>query len=44
VNETLRLHRRRNVVFFLGGGASIGTAREQATGEGLPLGQSWLRR
>ena len=38
VNETLRLHRERNVVFFLGAGASVGTAHEREAGEGLPLG------
>lgn len=38
VSETLRLHRNRDVVFFLGAGASVGSAREQEDGNGLPLG------
>lgn len=38
VSETLRLHRNRDMVFFLGAGASVGTAREREAGEGLPLG------
>ncbi len=38
VDETLRLHRNRDVVFFLGAGASVGTAREREVGKGLPLG------
>jgi hypothetical protein len=37
VNETLRLHRERNVIFFLRAGASVGTAHEREAGEGLPL-------